>query len=79
LLFALGSGFFLAMAWLYLNRTLKVATASYMTLMSMITPVIVSLLAVLFLGETLVWVQVIGAGMILLAGVLIYFSDIAFA
>ena len=77
--YAIGSGFCLAMAWIYLNRTLKVATASYMTLMSMVTPVIVGLLAFIFLGETLVWVQVIGVGMILLGGVVIYFSDIAYS
>jgi drug/metabolite transporter (DMT)-like permease len=57
---------------------LKVATASYMTLMSMVTPVIVGLLALVFLGESLVWVQVVGAGMILASGVVIYFSDIAY-
>lgn len=77
--YAIGSGFCLAMAWIYLNRTLKVATASYMTLMSMVTPVIVGLLAFIFLGETLVWVQVIGVGMILLGGGVIYFSDIAYS
>jgi drug/metabolite transporter (DMT)-like permease len=77
--YAIASGFCLAMAWFYLNRTLKVATASYMTLMSMVTPVIVGLLAFIFLGETLVWVQVIGVGMILLGGVVIYFSDIAYS
>lgn len=77
--YAIGSGFCLAMAWFYLNRTLKVATASYMTLMSMVTPVIVGLLAIIFLGETLVWVQVIGVGMILLGGVVIYFSEIAYS
>jgi drug/metabolite transporter (DMT)-like permease len=77
--YALVSGFCLAMAWLYLNRTLKVATASYMTLMSMVTPVIVGVLALVFLGETLVWVQVIGAGMILVSGVVVYYSDIASA
>jgi len=74
---ALASGFCLAMAWIYLYRTLKIATASYMTLMSMLTPVIVSLLAVIFLRETLVLVQISGALMIILAGMLIYFSDIA--
>jgi len=77
--YALGSGLCLALAWMYLNRTLKVATASYMTLMSMVTPVIVGLLALVFLGESLVWVQVVGAGMILASGVVIYFSDIAYA
>jgi drug/metabolite transporter (DMT)-like permease len=76
--YALGSGLSLALAWIYLNRTLKIATASYMTLMSMVTPVIVGLLALVFLGESLVWVQVVGAGMILASGVVIYFSDIAY-
>ena len=77
--YAISSGFCLAMAWFYLNRTLKVATASYMTLMSMVTPVIVGVLAFIFLGERLVWVQVIGAGMILSSGVVIFFSDIAYS
>jgi drug/metabolite transporter (DMT)-like permease len=75
--YALMSGFFLAMAWIFLYRTLNVSTASYMTLMSMVTPVIVSLLAIIFLGESLIWIQVLGAGMILLSSVLIYCSDIA--
>lgn len=77
--YALGSGFFLGMAWIYLYRTLHVATASYMTLMSMATPVIVSALAMVFLDERLVWVQIVGAGLIILSGVAIYFSDIAYS
>jgi drug/metabolite transporter (DMT)-like permease len=77
--YAISSGFCLAMAWFYLNRTLKVATASYMTLMSMVTPVIVGVLAFIFLGERLELVQVIGAGMILSSGVVVFFSDIAYS
>jgi drug/metabolite transporter (DMT)-like permease len=77
--FALITGFCLAMAWIFLFRTLKVSTASYLTLMSMLTPVVVSLLALIFLGETLVWMQVLGAGMIILSGLVIYFSDMAYA
>ena len=50
-----------------------------MTLMSMVTPVIVGVLAFIFLGERLEWVQVIGAGMILSSGVVIFFSDIAYS
>jgi drug/metabolite transporter (DMT)-like permease len=76
--YAFGSGVFLAMAWIYLYRTLHIATASYMTLMSMTTPIIVSILAIVFLNEGLVWIQVVGAGMIILSGVAIYFSDIAY-
>ena len=75
--FALLNGFFLAMTWTYLNRTLKVATASYMTMMSMVTPVLVSLLAIIFLGETLTGVQFAGAGIIILSGVFTYVSGIA--
>lgn len=77
--YALGGGIFLALAWIYLYRTLHIATASYMTLMSMATPIIVSVLAMIFLKEQLVRIQFIGAGMIILAGVTIYFSDIATA
>ena len=68
--YALGSGFFLALAWVFLYRTLEVATASYMTLMSMVTPIFVSLLAVTILKESMVGIQVLGGGMILLSGVL---------
>lgn len=75
--YALVNGICLAMAWTYLNHTLKVSTASYMTMMSMATPVIVSLLAMLFLHESLEWVQVVGAGMIISSGVVTYFSGIA--
>ncbi len=79
LLYSLLNGFCMAMAWIFLYRTLKVSTASYLTLMSMLTPVIVSLLALTFLGETLVWVQIIGAALIILSGMVVYFSDIVYA
>ncbi len=75
--YGIASGALLAVCWIFLYRTLKVATASYMTLMSMVTPIMVAGLAMAFLGERLVWVQWLGAGMIVLAGVVIYFSDIA--
>lgn len=74
--YALGSGFFLALAWVFLYRTLEVATASYMTLMSMVTPIFVSLLAVTILKESMVGIQVLGGGMILLSGVLGSFGDL---
>ncbi|MBC8503819.1 MAG: EamA family transporter [Anaerolineales bacterium] len=75
--YALGSGLSLALTWIFLLRTLNVTTASYMTMMSMITPVVVSILAIIFLGETLVWIQILGMGMILLSGITVYFSDIS--
>ena len=75
--FAIGSGVCLAMTLIFLFRTLSVATASYMTLMSMVTPVIVSVLALTFLDEKLVLIQIVGGGLIILSGVAIYLSDIA--
>ena len=76
--YAVGSGICLAMAWIYLYRTLKIATASYMTLMSMATPIIVSILALLFLNEQIILIQIIGGTLIILSAVVIYFSDIAY-
>jgi drug/metabolite transporter (DMT)-like permease len=78
LIYGLLTGFCLAMAWIFIYRTLKVSTASYLTLMSMLTPVMVSVLAILFLGESLVWIQAIGAGLIIFSGIVIYYSDMAY-
>lgn len=77
--YAIGSGISLALAWIYLYRTLHMATASYMTLMSMVTPIIVSVLAIIFLGERLIWIQFVGAAVIILSGAAIYISDISFS
>ncbi len=70
------NGFFLALMFLYLNRTLKVASASYTTMMSMITPVIVTILAVAFLKETMKWIQVVGALLIISSGVATHYLKI---
>ena len=78
LIYVLLTGSCLAIAWILIYRPLKVSPASYLTMMSMLTPVIVSILAILFLGESLTWIQVIGAGLIILSGIVIYFSDMAY-
>ena len=46
-------------------------------MMSMVTPVFVSILAIIFLGETLIPIQVAGIALILSSGVVTYFSRIA--
>jgi drug/metabolite transporter (DMT)-like permease len=74
----IANGLLLTLTWTYLNNTLKISSASYMTMMSMITPVFVSLLAMIFLKETLVWIQIAGAGMIILSGIVTYFSGISY-
>lgn len=74
--YALISGLCLGITWIYLYRTLEVSSASYMTLMSMMTPVIISLLAILFLDERLIPIQITGAGIIVFSGILVAASDI---
>lgn len=74
--YVLGSGIFTALLWIFLNRTLKVATASYMTMMSMMTSVFVAILAVLFLKEQIAPAQILGGLLTIIAGVVIHYSDI---
>ena len=67
--FVIASGVLTSLLWIFLNRTLKVASVSYMTMMSMITPVILSILALLFLKETMMPIQILGAALIIFSGV----------
>lgn len=75
--YALGSGFFTALLWIYLNRTLKVASASYMTMMSMMTSIFVAFLALVFLKETMTISQVVGAVLTISAGVATHYAGVA--
>lgn len=54
-----------ALVWVFLNRSLHYCTASYMTLMSMLTPVIVVALSFVFLGEAISLIQIIGGALII--------------
>lgn len=70
------SGTLMACSWLFLNRTLKVASASYTTMVSMLTPVILSVLALVFLKETMAPIQVLGALLIILSGVATHYLKV---
>lgn len=63
--------------YIYLNKTLLVASASYMTMMSMITPVTVALFAIPLYGETLNLIQLVGAGLIVIAGIMTQIKGVA--
>ncbi len=52
-------------------KALKVAAASYVTMIFSFTPVMVSLMAVFLLQESLVPIQVLGGFLIILAGVMV--------
>ena len=53
------------------------ATASYMTMMSMMTSVFVAILAVLVLGETIVLAQILGGVLTILAGIITHYAGVA--
>lgn len=70
------SGVIVSLLSIFLNRTLKIASASYMTMMSMMTPVMVSIMAMMFLRESLVSIQVVGAVLIVLSGIATHYLKI---
>jgi drug/metabolite transporter (DMT)-like permease len=74
--YLIGSSISSSLLTIYLNRTLKVASASYMTMMSMMTPVMVSIMALIILGESLVLIQAIGAALIILSGIATHYLKI---
>lgn len=74
--YILGAGLFMGMAWLLLNRTLKIATASYTTMMSMMTPVFVAMVAFVLLGEKITPTQILGGLLVITAGIVVHRSNI---
>ncbi len=55
---------------IYLAKTLEVASASYLTMMSMLTPVLNTILGYTLLHEQMLVPQIIGAVMIIVSGML---------
>ncbi len=66
-----------ALVYIYLNKTLAVASASYLTIMSMSVPVVVLGMSVLFLGESFILPQIIGAILIVGGGILTQKTKVA--
>lgn len=69
-------GFLGAVLALSLNKTIFIASASYLTMMSMMVPVITAFLGLVFLKESINLIQIIGAVLILASGVLVEKSKI---
>lgn len=64
------NGVLMAICFISLIKTLKVASASYVAMMSAITPILVTLLAVIFLKEKLDLVQIIGITLVIASSTL---------
>lgn len=72
----IGVGIFNAVLAIYLNKTIEVSSASYMSMMSMVVPVINAVLGFLVLKESINLVQAIGCILILVSGILVQKSKI---
>ncbi|HSW96722.1 MAG TPA: DMT family transporter [Candidatus Saccharimonadales bacterium] len=70
------AGFCSVCVWVFSNRTLKVASASYLTMMNSTTPVLVTILALFFLKETIDRVQFLGIALILLGNLQTHYLKI---
>jgi len=67
--YAFFNALFCVLLWIFLNRTLKVASASYMSMMASLTPVLVAVLAIIFLNESLDPIQWVGVFLITVSGI----------
>lgn len=70
-------GFLQALCLIFLNKTYSVASVSYATMMSMITPVIVAIIAYPLFGERLTLIQSLGALAIVSGGILTQVKKVA--
>lgn len=67
--YAFFNALFCVLLWIFLNRTLKIASASYMSMMASLTPVLVAFLAIIFLNESLEFIQWVGVSLIAISGI----------
>ncbi len=68
--YVLISGLFAASLTIFLSKTISISSASYLTMMSMMVPVIVAVLGLIFLKEPMNIFQIVGGLMIIVSGVL---------
>ncbi len=75
-LYVILSGIIVSFVWIFANRTLKLASASYTSMMSSITPILVALLATIFLNERIEGIQFIGILLIISSSLVTHYLKI---
>jgi drug/metabolite transporter (DMT)-like permease len=66
------AGVFYGVMTVFLSKTLKIASVAYASFMSMLTPVLVVILGVVFLKESLTIFHVLGGGLIILSSFVVH-------
>ena len=74
--FVLISAILSTLTIIYLNKLLNLATASYATMMTMVVPVIVTVLGLIFLKEPINIFQILGGIIIIISGILVQKKNI---
>ena len=67
------NGIALALIWIFVNRTLKIASVTYTALMSSLTPILVAILAIIFLNEKVDGIQLIGISLIIASSFIVQY------
>jgi len=71
ILFVLLSGLVEAIIILFINKTIQITNMTYYVMMIMFTPVINLILGILFLNETINFIQLIGGIILLISGIMV--------
>lgn len=75
ILWVSASGLMIVLGTLALSKVLKETTASYVSMMSMSTPVVTAIFAHAFLGEEMTLAQIVGGAVVIFSGVLVHAAD----
>jgi drug/metabolite transporter (DMT)-like permease len=71
-----GSGLMIVLGTLALSRVLRETSASYVSMMSMSTPVVTLVFAYAFLGEEMTTAQLVGGVIVVFSGFLVHTADV---
>ncbi len=71
ILFILFASIAEAFALLFMNRTIYISNVTYYSMMSMLTPILNVFLGIIFLNETLSFIQIIGGSILIISGILV--------
>ena len=71
ILFVFLSGLAEALIILFINKTIRITSMTYYVMMTMFVPVINSILGILFLNETVNFIQLIGGIILMISGIMV--------
>ena len=71
ILFVFLSGLSEALIILFMNKTIRITSMTYYVMMTMFVPVINLILGILFLNETISFIQLVGGIVLIISGIIV--------